>query len=637
MDVQQKVLFVDAGTGYYRVAKYPVGDFFGPVDLGLHLSGRLNSLNIGVGLFAGSILPGSNRLVFTGFSPCWGGFFVSSMGGAGLVFENLGINLLSIVGSAPAPSILFLNRQHGEEIDVRLEPVDLTRVWAAAFSRDAPAFAQPPSERRGFYALLDHVHARFAARYSQPPRILAVGPAARETDFGAIGSVPLDAKGQLTHVDTWAGRGGFGSRLLRDHNIAAIIYGGTVVDEDFRDRKVADDWFHVRYQKRLAAKDFEATTKYRFDPQLATGGTLGVNFATLGGAMLAFNYRSIYMSEAERTELHRTLVLEHYLEQFNAETIATRQQHTCGEPCAAVCKKMRAEFKKDYEPYETMGPQCGVFDQRAAEALTHHADALGFDAISVGGVLSWLMDCLHEKLLAPADLGVTDVPVFTADGFRPEQDSQHNAGLGIALLDAIVRGRLDLSQGARRRARHLARQKGRRVLDLFVHNAFGRKGWMVPNQYWTPGVLAPMPIMGKYYMYYGPDFLPPRQLGRLNAERLVQELMMDTLGICRFHRGWAEEMGPEIVEAVYSKGALFAEKVKMTASRINSRNSSVFWESGRNTDLVATFLRRRREVGGSVRPELDEWIQRFDKDGREAALDFWYEMHKGAHESLLEF
>ena len=597
---------------------------------GLHLSARLNTLNIGVGLFAGSILPGSNRLVFTGFSPCWGGFFVSSMGGAGLVFDNLGINMLSIGGSARTPSVLVLNRQNGEEVDVALEPVDLPRVWGAGTSG-------VESGRRGFYGLLDYVHARYSSRYSQPPRILAVGPAAAATDFGAIGSVPLDGNGRLTDVDTWAGRGGFGTALLRDHNIAAVIYGGTVVDEDFRDRKVADDWFQVRYQKRLAAKDFEATTKYRFDQKLATGGTLGVNFSTLSGAMLSFNYRSIYMSEAERVALHQRLVVDHYLRQFNEETIATKQQHTCGEPCAAVCKKMRAEFKKDYEPYETMGPQCGIFDQRAAETLAHHADVLGFDAISVGGVLSWLFDCVHEGALAPADVGVTDVPVFSPDGFRPVEDSAHNAALGVAMLDAIIDRRLDLTQGARRRARRLARVKGRKVLDLFVHNAFGRKGWIVPNQYWTPGALAPMPIMGKYYMYYGPDFLPPRQLGRLNAERLVEELVMDNLGICRFHRGWAEEMGPEIVEAIYSKGKAFVEKVKMTASRINSRNSSVFWEAGRNADLVRTFLQRRRDVGEVHRPELDEWIARFEADTREAALDFWYEMHKGAHESLLEF
>ncbi|MGE5361720.1 MAG: aldehyde ferredoxin oxidoreductase C-terminal domain-containing protein, partial [Bacteroidales bacterium] len=589
----------------------------------LHLCAHYNSLNIGVGLFAGSILPGSNRLVFTGFSPCWSGFFISSMGGAGLVFDNLGVNMVSIVGRAATPSVLVLNRQHGEEIEVSLEPVDARRAWA--------------TDGRGFYSLLEHVHKAYSSRYSLPPRILAVGPAAESTDFGAIGSAPIDSSGALTPVDTWAGRGGFGSRLLQQHGIAAIIYGGTVVDQDFRDRKVADDWFQSRYQKRLAAKDFEATTKYRFDPRLATGGTLGVNFTTLSGAMLSFNYRSIYMEEAARVELHKSLVVEHYLKQFNEETIATKQQHTCGEPCAAVCKKMRAEFKKDYEPYETMGPQCGIFDQRAAEKLAHRADALGFDAISAGGVLSWLLECVHEGVLKPSDIGATEVPVFEADGFKVVDDSAHNAQIGIAALDAIVARRIDLLQGARHRAHHIARDKGRKAIDALVHTAFGRRGWMVPNQYWTPGALAPMPIMGKYYMYYGSDFLPPRQLGRMNAERLVQELVMDNLGICRFHRGWAEEMGPDVVEAVYGKGKEFVEKLKITAGRINSRNASVCWESGRNADFVLEFLKRQRDVAGVQRPELTEWIARFEKDRREAGLDFWYEMHKGAHESLLEF
>jgi len=98
MDIELKVLFIDAGTGFYRVSRYRVGDFFGPVDLGLHLAGKFNSLNIGVGLLAGSIFSGSNRLIFSGFSPSWGGFYISSMGGAGLVFDNLLRNLKFIKG-----------------------------------------------------------------------------------------------------------------------------------------------------------------------------------------------------------------------------------------------------------------------------------------------------------------------------------------------------------------------------------------------------------------------------------------------------------------------------------------------------------------------------------------------------------
>jgi hypothetical protein len=62
MAINLKVLFIDAGTGFYRINRYRVGDFFGPVDLGLHLAGKYNSINIGTGLLAGSIFPGSNRL-----------------------------------------------------------------------------------------------------------------------------------------------------------------------------------------------------------------------------------------------------------------------------------------------------------------------------------------------------------------------------------------------------------------------------------------------------------------------------------------------------------------------------------------------------------------------------------------------
>jgi glyceraldehyde-3-phosphate dehydrogenase (ferredoxin) len=625
MQINQKVLFVDAGTSFYRVQRFPVGsDFFGPVDLGLYLAGKYNSLNVGAGLLAGSIFPGSNRLIFTGFSPCWGGFYISSMGGAALVFDNLGINMLSVVGRAPSPSILYLNRTGGEEIEVKILPADLHKVWGEG--------------REGIYSLMDHVFQLFGENYSNEPRILAVGPAAEATDFGAIGSVPI-RKGKLAHVDTWSGRGGLGSKLLKEHGIAAIIYGGTYVDQDFRDRKVADGWFEDKYQKKLAAKDLDATTKYRYDPKFNTGGTFGVNFASLAGRMISFNYKSIYMEEDERLEIHDKFIVNHYLKQFNQETIETKQQKNCGEPCAALCKKMLGKFKKDYEPYQTMGPLAGVFDQRAAEKLVHHADTYGFDAISIGGVVSWLMECLSEKLLKPEELGVKGDPVFSHQGFNVVSDSMHNAELGIALLDSIIakRGILDLGEGARKLARRLSREKSKAVLDKFVYTAFARKGWMVPNQYWTPGVLSPMAIMGKYYMHYGNEFFPPRELGRKNAERMQKELILDNLGMCRFHRGWAEEMLPDIVESLYGMKERFLKQISITPSRINSRNSSIFWESERSIDFVQTFLKRKREVEDVRDADLDRWIEYFDKDREEAALSFWYEMHKGIQESLREF
>jgi len=624
MKSNQKVLLIDVSTVFYRVDRFEVGKFFGPVDLGLFLAGKYNSLNIGVGLLAGSILPGSNRLIVNGFSPCWGGFYVSSMGGAGLVFDNLGINMMSIVGRANTPSILYLNRVHGEEIQIELFPVDVKKVWSEG--------------RQGIYSMMDHTMELLGDRYETDPRILAVGPAAYSTDMGAIASVPLK-NGKLSYVDTWAGRGGFGSKMLREHNIVAVIYGGTFIDDDFIDRKVADQWFVDKYKTKLVAKDLESTTKYRFDPKFETGGTFGVNYTTLKGNMFSLNYQSIYMTEEQRVDIHEQLVLNHYLKQFNEETIKTKSFRTCGEPCVAVCKKMNNEFKKDYEPYQTMGPLCGIFDQRAAEKLNHHADMYGFDAISAGGVLSWLMECLVKGYLMPEELGIKGIPEFTLDNFDVVATSLHNADIGVALLDSIIekRGIVNLSEGARKFAKNLTREKGSNIINSFVYTAFGRKGWMVPNQYWTPGVLSPMPMMGKYYMHYGQEFVSPRGLGRKNAARFIGELVMDNFGVCRFHRAWAEEMIPEIIGSLYDAKDKYLDSVKITASRINSRNASVFWESERNLDLVKVFLEKKHTIEGNNDTDLLNWIDFFKRDKKEAGLSFWYEMHKGIQESLREF
>jgi glyceraldehyde-3-phosphate dehydrogenase (ferredoxin) len=618
-----KTLMVDASNGFYKIKRFELGNFWGPVDLGIHLSRKHDSLNIGTGLLAGSIFPGSNRLIFSGHSPCWHGFYISSMGGAGLVFDNLGINLLSIVGNSANPSILYLNRIHGEEIEVELVPIRLRKIWEEG--------------RKGVYALMEHTLELFAGRYANDPRILATGPASLYSDFGAIGSAPI-RKGQVTYVDTWAGRGGFGSKMLQQHGIAAIIYGGTYIDEDFRDRNVADSWFEDKYQKKLSAKDLEATTKYRYDPAFNTGGTFGVNYATMQDNIIAFNYRTIHWSKEERLRLHHDFILNHYLKQFNEETIIPKQQKTCGEPCAAVCKKMHGHFKKDYEPYQTMGPLCGIFDQRAAEMVNQKADSMGFDAISVGGVLSWLMDCIDKDLLAPHELGITEKPIFATEGFDVVEHSMHNARIAMALLDEMGKpdSLINLSEGARKFARQLARKKGKAVLDNFLYVAFARHGWMVPNQYWTPGVLSPMAIMGKYYMNYGKTFIPPRELGRENAKRMVAELMLDNLGICRFHRAWAEDMMPDVIDKLFGKKELFLRALKFTASRINSRNASIFWEGEINTDFIMTFLEKQK-LEGNTTAELEHWLERFKQNKQEAALDFWYEIHKGTHETLREF
>lgn len=619
-----KVLLIDARTSFYKVQWFKIGEYFGPVDLGIHLARVHDSLNIGTGLLSGSIFPGSNRLIFSGNSPCWIGFYVSSMGGAGLVFDNLGINMFSLVGKAETPSVLVLNRVHGEEIQVRIEPINVHKVWK--------------NGKLGVYSMMDYVYEKYAHEYIDTPRILATGPASMFSDIGAICSAPIK-KNEVSNVDTWAGRGGFGTKMLREHGIAAVIYGGTYIDEDFRDRKVADNWFEQRYSKKLIAKDMEATTKYRFDPKFETGGTFGVNYATLGGRIITHNYKSIYWTEEQRLKIHKNWIVEHYLKQFNEESIEGKQQAHCGEPCVAVCKKLNGVYKKDYEPYQTMGPLCGIFDQRAAEKVNRYADTMGFDGISLGGVIAALMECLADGSLSMEDVGVSATPRFSLDSFDNVPDSMHNANIAVEIIDSIIfkKALITLEGGIRRLARTLEEKRGFNLMDKMIVLSFGRNGWMVPNQYWTPGALSPMAIMGKYYMHYGNEFLAPRKLGQANADRFLKELIGDNLGFCRFHRAWAEEMLPDIIEELYGKKEQFLKRLASTAARINARNSSIFWESDRNIDYVYTFLKRQVEVEGKTDPELLHWKKRFEENRMEAAQDYWYEIHKGISESLREF
>jgi len=94
---------------------------------------------------------------------------------------------------------------------------------------------------------------------------------------------------------------------------------------------------------------------------------------------------------------------------------------------------------------------------------------------------------------------------------------------------------------------------------------------------------------------------------------------------------------PDIIDSLYGLKSLFIDNIHITASRINSRNSSVFWEPERNIDMVYTFIKRKHITENNNDGELVKWMNLFEKDKQEAALGFWYEMHKGIQESLREF
>ncbi|MBN2494973.1 MAG: aldehyde ferredoxin oxidoreductase [Deltaproteobacteria bacterium] len=617
-DIVQYAFIVDATDGGHELRELRAQDVLGPVDFGLRMQKERRSVCIGSGVLAGSVIPGSNRLIFCGHSPVWDGFYVSTMGGASLIWDGTGISFLAIGGRASEPSAIVLWGEKGAHPKLRLVPLDVEAIWADD----------------GFYGLQRHVFEQLWEG-GGTPRVLAVGPAAARTDMGAIGSSKT-RKGEITAADCWAGRGGFGSALFQRHYICAIVYGGDFDDDDLTDRAEADGYFQKRFSKKMKLVDLETTTKYRFDPRWGSGGTFGVNYASLCEQLFSFNYRSVNWGQDGRRRLWKRLVRDHYLAQFNAETIEPKQQSNCGEPCPAVCKKLHGEYKKDYEPYQTMGPLTGIFDQRAAERVNHRADALGFDAIQIGGQLAWIMECLHDGVVGAGQLGlpaeVPDKPVFDPEGFDAVADSATNAELALALLDLCVQPGHLLSRGMRAAAKALGPEAVKRAVYL----CNGDRGWMVPNQYWVPGMFAPQSIMGKYYTYYKPDYHSPRELGRIAAERMLAELTTDNSGLCRFHRGWSEKLWPEIVCGHFGVEIDYPAHHVKAVKEIHAQARPVYWESERCEEIIHRYLESKRE-DVLEHDDLGSWLFRFDQDRPEAARAFWQEIKAGIDERMAGF
>lgn len=634
----QRELTVHLNNEHWYLKPIEDPSILGPVDYGWNRYRMYpDSFSFGEGLLAGSSIPGSRRLVFTGWSSQWDGFYISSMGGAAYAFHGVGVNYVSLRGRAPETSVLLLNHKQGE-IFVRLEPVNVEALWNG--------YADPEGRPLvGFFALQQALFDRYKNEYPEGKmRICAVGPSALYTHEGAIGSNPV-RRGTLSVVADWAGRGGLGSRLLQTNNLAAIIFGGEWEDPDLRDSSEIDAYFLEHFGKKTIQTDISVTEKYRYVPEFETGGTFGVNNRDMAEKILSFNYTSIYHSDDERLKQHDQFILKHYLTQFNEETIKTKNFQHCGEPCPVVCKKINDIYKKDYEPYHALGPQIGVFDQRAAEQINDYADAMGFDAIQVGGTIAWIMDIVANGLIPPEDFNLPPASElafqFTDDPakFDLVKDSARNAAYARAIIDMILfdpAGRI-FRLGIREAARELDKKYHIRSIDRAVFTSHGDEGHMVPNQYWVAGMFSPMPMMGKYFVFYENKFLPPDKLGRKNVERMTYELFNENSGICRFHRKWSETITDEILAAHYGLKVNYKEHQFNLARAIHEGESpkSVFWESERVVDLMVTFLEQWSKAGLKDE-QLDIWLERFHTDKMNAAREWWKAVKKGIDEAFAE-
>lgn len=637
--LKQNECIIQLDSGEWQVKPIDIDQqILGPIDYGWQRYQQdSDSFTFGTGLLHGASVSGARRLMFTGYSPQWEGFFISSLGGGAYTLRNFGVNYVCLRGRAAEPSLLLLNYRDGRQIVEIIPFAEYAQAWQGYPNAQG-------EEVEGVFGLQEAVFEQYKDQY--PPkqvRVFAVGPAAQQTDEGAIGSNTVE-KGVITPTVEWCGRGGMGSRLFRQHNIVACIFGGEWEQFDFDDAREINDYFVEHFGEKAAKYDLSVTKKYRYHPDFQTGGTFGVNLHTNRDRLMTYNYRSVYATTDDRKQQHAEFIASHYLKQFNEETIAPKNFENCGEPCLVKCKKMYGKYKKDYEPYQALGPQLGIFDQRAAELINDHVDAMGFDAIQMGGMLGWMMECLVDGAIPAQEYGLPEPDGVKFEFARSREeldlvnDCMRSARYAMALVDAILwEPKAEVFRKGIRAAAYAmqAAHPEKNPLDRAVFLNHGENGHMVPNQYWVPGMGSPMPIMGKYYVYYGNDFLSPQALGRKNVERMVYELSTDNYGVCRFHRNWSETITDEILSAHYGLDIDFKAHHYKLAQEINALegNKSRPWETQRMADLFEGYLDYWAEMGLQEEDFL-KFTELLKIDKQAAMQQYWQAILDGQQDAF---
>ena len=491
---------------------------------------------IGRGPFANYQFMGANRAVAFFVSPMTGGAFASSAGGVARAFSAAGIDGLLINGRSEKPVVLYLQGDEKENVEASLFEVDgLEELY----------------KEGGAFELVRFLEDELGDRFSGYFRAMAVGPGGFGTSFGSV----VSRERSMGTFDLF-GRGGLGT-VLAHKNLVGIILGGSHPDPE-----VPEEWM----EKLKEMDTFKPTEKYRLVMKEGVGGTI-YNWFTLKALLPALNWNTIFMNEKEREEIYEDYIkplTEEIRKRFKEGKIRSK---TCGEKCVAVCKKMDGEKKVEYEPFTSLGLQTGIFDYEKILDLAHRVDMLGLDAIETGNAISLFIDAIDQG-------------IYDGKASLVNIDPERNYEFALEFIDKLLRGDYPLSDGVARGARSMDLKE----LAVYVPTP---SGGLVPPQYWNPGFHLDLPLIGKFMTYYHNDNLDGREWGRKAGQRFMKELLLEDLGICRFHRGWMEKL----LEAVGVKTDYLSETV-LRIKLINIvKKGYVMPPEGRANHLIKTYFR----------------------------------------------
>lgn len=648
MEFMYRVARINVDNGSYTIKEYTIGEVLGPIDLGLKIHEELeswkhdvfspnNALILGAGPFAGSKLFGSHRLIALFRSPESKGIHFSAMGGAAYKFIGCGVHAVSIEGMSSKPTIITIEGSTEGNVRVKLDYIELEEL--ERIYRGYEGYI-------GAFAFVRYLLDRYLEVIrSINARPIVVGPAALRTIYGAIVSIDVDPnKKLLIHGrEDYAARGGGGSVLAQAHNVVAIIAGG-----DWKP-KLPEELTNIsklnELYKKITGTDFvstvnKSTVKYRYDQSIGAGGTFGVNYPHYRELLPLFNYNTMYTPKHIKKKLV-DIMLENFWLPFVEETfIKSKSWETCGEPCPAACKKIWRGKKVDYEPFNALGPFIGVLSIEPVAKVVDLGDQLGYDLITLGHIVAWLLEAVYKGLLKPEEVGIDDVPSLDPSALNIDLWSK-NIKLAEKIILNMLEKKTDVlklvaEKGIRAAAKELDNMFKDRVEkirtkfeDLVVYVPYGEDGYMTPTFYWSPGVVLPLVITGKYLTNYTPTFAEPEEFAKTVAIRILKELIIENAGLCRFHRGWFEKNASDFYKLLGIDIDLdkYANElyIKMALYNIRSGAKPRYVESEKVKDIFVTL---------ALETNFVNWISKFNTDRENSVKEWWYRASKYIIEQL---
>jgi aldehyde:ferredoxin oxidoreductase len=478
-----------------------------------------NPLILTTGPLSGTMAPtGGNGHAFVCKSPASGGVAEAKAHGAfGTELKRAGYDAVIIKGKAEKPTYLWID-------DDAVQLLDAKHLWGKS-----------PSDTQ------DIIQEELKDHYI---RVACIGPAGEK----------LVRLACIINEKTRAcGRTG-GGAVMGSKNLKAIAIRGT------KDVNVADlDEFKEFVKMMHERMKGPATRKYR---TLGTQENILVH-NTLG-ALPTRNFRNATFEGAEKVSGER--LSERYVAKIiGCSSCAMRCEHICVVPEGPY---KGATTRMEYETLWALGPNCGVdrLDAiiRAMELCNYYA----MDAIGVGVLISFAMDCYENGILSKEEVDGLDLRFGNHEALVEMVNKiGKREGIGDILAEGVKRAAEKIGKGSEKYALHI---KG---VEMTGYDLRGIK---------TAALGFAVSFRGADHNRHGAYGVDLKgKVNRFTVEKgrgkLVEELedlynIIDSMIVCKFGRGTYYDAFEDLAKyyTITTGLEMSAEELRKTGERIHN-------------------------------------------------------------------